>query len=174
LTRQTQTILYHLLPVAIWLLAAVGAVLPCFLIPSLVGEGEGRLVSYFVPAFLALFAVMVIGHISRHASAVEPSFLMAVFLGIASCWLPTVVFVVVPVWFYLAYRHLFNMRVFTASLVGLALVALWMAVCIYLEIMEIPSFEGREGVGLLSWIPTGAFLFAYIASTIARQTLRVR
>lgn len=166
--------MYHLLPVAFWLLAAVGAILPYFLNPSLSEEDGGRLVPYFVPSLLTLISVMVIGHISRHASAVEPSFLVALFLGIASYWLPTVVFLLVPVWFYLSYRHLFNMRVFTASLVGLALATVWMAVFVYLEIIEIPSFEGRDGVGFLSWIPTGAFLFAYIASTIARQNLRVR
>ena len=121
-----------------------------------------------------LLAALRLTHIPRHASAVEPAFQTAVLIGIASYWVPTVVFLILPAWIYLAYRHLMETRALLASLIGLALVAVWVAVFVYLGLIEMPSLEGRAGVGFLSWIPTGAFLVAYIASTIVRQNLRVR
>ena len=174
MTRQTQTILYHLLPIAFWLLAAGGALLPLFLTPSLEGRDGERLLLYFLPSLFVLIAVLLLTHIKRHASAVEPAFLVAVLLGVASCWLPTVVFLILPAWIYLAYRHLIEWRVIWATLIGLALVAIWVAVFVYFGLIETPSLEGRAGVGFLSWIPVGAFLLAYIASAIVRHNLRVR
>ena len=123
---------------------------------------------------LVLFAVLRLTHIHRHASAVEPAFQVAAFLAIASYWLPTVLFLLLPAWIYLAYRNLMEWRAVWATLIGLALVAVWVAVFVFLGIIEMPSLEGRAGVGFLSWIPTGAFLIAYIASTIVRQNLRER
>jgi hypothetical protein len=97
-----------------------------------------------------------------------------VLLGIASYWLPTVVFVILPIWGYLISRNIFSFRSVISTLMGLAFVAVWMAVFYYIGIIETPSLEGRDGVGFFAWIPTGAFSIAYIASKIARQNLRVR
>ena len=99
---------------------------------------------------------------------------MAVLLGIASYWLPTVVLLVFPAWIYLAFRNLMEWRAVWATLIGLALVAVWVAVFVFLGIIEMPSLEGRAGVGFLSWIPVGAFLIAYIASAVVRHNLCVR
>jgi MFS family permease len=167
LKRQTQTILYHTLPIAFWLLAVVGSALP-FLFLSF------PLVPYLCPALLALVSVMIIRHIKRHSSSVEQCFQVAVLLGITSYWLPTVVLLILPVWIYLVTRNIFSLRSFLSTLLGLALVAVWMAVFSYLGIIETPSLLGRAGVGYWPWLPTGAVLIAYIASTIVRQNLRVR
>ena len=129
---------------------------------------------YFLPSILVLFAVLRLTHIHRHASAVEPAFQVAAFLAIASYWLPTVLFLLLPAWIYLAYRHLMEWRAVWATLIGLALVAVWVAVFVFLGIIEMPSLEGRAGVGLLSWIPVGALLIAYIASAVVRHNLCVR
>ena len=176
MTRNTQTILYYLLPVAFWLLAIGGALLPVLLPNSQISilNSQYPILHYFLPSILVLFAVLRLTHIHRHASAVEPAFQVAVFLAIASYWLPTVLFLLLPAWIYLAYRNLMEWRAVWATLIGLALVAVWVAVFVFLGIIEMPSLEGRAGVGFLSWIPTGAFLIAYIASTIVRQNLRER
>ena len=174
MTRQTQTILYHLLPVAFWLLAAGGALLPVLLAPSLEGMDGERVLAYFLPSVLVLLATLRLDAVKRHHSAVEPAFQTAVLLGIASYWLPTVLALVIPVWIYLLYRHLMEWRAVWATLIGLALVAVWVAVFVFLGIIEMPSLEGRDGVGFLSWIPTGAFLIAYIVSAVVRHNLRVR
>jgi len=174
LTRQTQTILYYLLPVAFWLLAIGGALLPVFLLPSFRGGvGEG-LLNYFLPSVPVLLAALRLTHIHRHASAVEPAFQVAVLLGIASYWLPTVLLLLFPAWIYLAYRHLMETRAFLSSLLGVALVAIWVAVFVYLGLIEMPSLDGMTGVGYWAWLPSGAFLIAFIASSIARYNLRER
>lgn len=173
MTRQTQTILYHLLPVAFWLLAIGGAILPLFTIPSL-SEAQHSIIPYLLPSILVLLAALRLTHIPRHASAVEPAFQTAVLIGIASYWVPTAVFLILPAWIYLAYRHLMETRALLASLIGLALVAIWIALFAYVGIIKTPPFTEGIGVGLFAWIPVGAFLVAYIASTIVRQNLRVR
>lgn len=168
MTRRTQTILYHTLPIAFWLLAAVVCVATYLLSPSLVGR-EG--VGLFLPALLALICLIIIRRIPRHTSSVEECFQVALLLGIASCWMPTVLFLILPVWGYLIYQNLYSLRSFTATLIGFATVAVWVAVITYLSPFTIHLSLTKN---LWAWIPTGAVLIAFIASTIARQTLRVR
>ena len=130
----------------------------------------GYLWGYLVAA-VVLAVLLIITHIERHASSVEECFIISVMLGIASYWLPTVVFLTVPVYGYLVYRNVFSVRAFLASFIGLGLVAVWMAVLSRLEILDYPFQIAHNPY---AWIPTGSLLFAYIASTIARRILRVR
>ena len=162
--RQTQEILYHLLPVVFWLLAAGGIVVweifnPPFSIYN------------YIPGLLCLVSALLITHIKRHESAVMPCFQVAVLLGIAAYWLPSVLFLILPVWIYLGYRHLFDMRAFTAMLIGFALVAIWIVVG---NIFSIFHFQFSIVHNVHVWIPTGAILLAWLGATIVRQTLRVR
>ena len=172
--RQTQEILYYTLPIAFWLLAGVVSALPVFLSSSLEERSAEILLPYVLPALVTLISLMIVSHIRRHSSSVEQCFQIAVLLGIASYWLPTVVFVILPIWGYLISRNIFSFRSVLSTLMGLAFVAVWMAVFYYIGIIETPSLEGRDGVGFFAWVPTGAFSIAYIASKIARQNLRVR
>ena len=151
--------LYHLLPVVFWLSAIVGSILTY------------RHLSGYIVMLVALLAVHIIHRIPRRAESVEQSFQIALLLGIASYWLPTVIFLIVPIWLYLIYQNIFSLRSFLATLIGLALVAVWVAVFSKLSTF---NFQLQIGHNLSAWIPVGAFLFAYIASTIARQNLRVR
>ena len=171
MTRRTQTILYHTLPIAFWLLAAVVCVATYLLSPSLQGR-EG--VGFFAPAVLSLLSVLIVSRIHRHASSAEECFLVALLLGIASYWLPTVLFLILPVWGYLIYRNLYSLRSFTATLLGLATVAVWVAVLVVFGVIGNPWADFFATKNLWAWIPTGAVLIAFIASTIARQTLRER
>ena len=175
MNRQTQTILYYLLPVAFWLLAIGGALLPLFLTPSLERRDGERFLIYLLPSVLVLLATLRLDSVKRHESAVEPAFQAAVLLGVAAYLLPSVLSLVIPLWIYLSYRHLMEWRAVWATLIGLALVAIWVAVFVYIGIIPPPSFEGRDGVwGLLPWIPIAAFLIAYIASAVVRHNLRLR
>lgn len=175
LKRQTQTLLYHLLPVVFWLLAIGGCVLTYFLLPSLLGEDGSRPFLYgFLVAAIVLIVIGFIGRIKRHSSSVEECFLMALLLGIASYWLPTVVFLTIPMWAYLIYQNLFNGRSFLATLIGYALVAVWAAVFIFVGWIANPWAHFFASENALGWIPLGAILVAWLASTIARQILRVR
>ena len=114
--RQTQTILYHLLPVVFWLSAIGGSVLAY------------RQMSGYIVSIFALCAIHIIHRIPRWEEPVEQSFQVAVLLGIASYWLPSVLLLILPIWLYLMYRGLFGLRSVLATLIGLALVAIWAAV----------------------------------------------
>ena len=98
--RQTQEILYHLLPVVFWLLAIGGSMVP--LLP--VFDMSFCAMNYVV-ALIALICVGIIGRIRRHTSSVEECFQVALLLGIAAYWLPSVVFLIVPIWGYLIYQN---------------------------------------------------------------------
>ena len=164
MTRRTQNILYHLLPVVFWLLAAGGIIIWEIL------DLQSSIFNY-VPALLALISTALIHRIPRHTSAVEPCFQMALLLGIAAYWLPSVLFVILPIWGYLIYRNLFDLRAFLATLIGLATVAVWIVVGNALSLF---TFHFSLANNLFAWIPTGAVLLAWLASTIVRQNLRVR
>ena len=165
MNRRTQNSLYHLLPVVFWLLAAGGIVLWEIFTPYTLHF------TLYLPALLAWVSVLIIHRIPRHTSAVEPCFQMAILLGIAAYWLPSVLFVILPLWGYLIYRNLFDLRAFLATLIGLATVAIWVVVLSQLSII---NYQLSIANNLFAWIPTGAVLLAWLAATIVRQTLRER
>ena len=167
--RQTQVILYHLLPAVFWLLAVVGTTLPLLWI----SVPENYLWGFLVVS-LVLSCILILGHILRQTSTVEQCFQVAVLLGIASYWLPTVLFLILPMMMFLYYRHLFDRHSFLAVLIGFGLVAIWAAVFILLGWIANPWANFWAIENAWGWIPTGAILLAWLASTIARQNLRVR
>ena len=169
--RQTQIRLYYALPAVFWLLAVVGTILPITL------DSRLSTINYywgFLVTAIVLTCIVILGRIKRHESSAEQCFQVAVLLGVASYWLPTVVFLTLPIWIYLIYRHVFNMRSFVATLLGYAFVAIWAIVSVMMEWIANPwaAFFAKENA--LGWIPLGAILLAWMASTIARQNLRVR
>ena len=164
--RQTQTLLYHLLPIVFWLLAIGGSVL-------FYRTWEG-----YVVAILALICMYLITHIKRHASSVEECFEVGVLLSIAAYWLPSVLFLILPVWVYLIYKNLFSFRSFLASLIGCALVAIWVVVGNLFQLstfnFQLSTFNFSLSANLFAWIPAGSFLLAWLGTTIVQQTLRER
>lgn len=171
--RQTQVILYHLLPAVFWLLAIGGSLVPA--LPSLNTKLStlNYYCGYLVTAFV-LIVIVIIGRLKRHTSSIEECFQMALLLGIASYWLPTVLFLTLAFWIYLIYQNLFSFRAFIATLIGYAVVAIWAAIFIVLGWIANPWAHFFATENAWGWIPTGAILLAWLASTIARQTLRVR
>jgi hypothetical protein len=166
LKRSLQNTLYHLLPVVFWLLAAGVCVLPFLsFFPFHLSLFD------FLPALLAWVAAIILHRIRRHDSSVEQCFLTALLLGVAAYWLPSVVFLVIPAWGYLIYRHIFSFRSFLASLIGFAVVAVWLFLLAELAIID---FHFSLAYNLYAWLPTAAVLVAWIASSIVRNSLRVR
>ena len=164
MTRSTQKILYHLLPVTAWLLAIGGIVV------WEIYNVQFTIYNY-IPALLAWIAVLIIHIIPRHGDSVEPCFKVGLLLGIAAYWLPSVIILILPIWGVLIYRNLFGMRPFMATLLGLAVVAIWLAV---LNFFQLSTFNFQLAHNVRAWIPTGAILLAWLISTIVRQTLRER
>lgn len=173
--RATQNTLFHLLPVVFWLLAIGGALVPVILqftnyqLPITNNYYYG-----FLVAALVMLSIGIIACIKRHSNSVEECFQVSLLLGIASYWLPTVLFLIVPIWAYLIYQNLFSFRSFIATLFGLTVVAVWATVFIFLGWIANPWAAFFANENAWGWIPTGAILFAWMASTIARQNLRVR
>ena len=126
---------------------------------------------HFIPALAALLSVTIVRHIPRHTDSIQQCFQVAVFLGIASYWLPSVVFLIIPIWIYLIWKSIFNLRSFLATFIGLGLVAVWMVV---LEFLHLTHYTLHLAYNLYAWFPTGAILLAWLGTTIVRQTLRVR
>ena len=170
--RSTQNMLYHLVPVAVWSLALIGALVPVVLNRSSFNLQLSTSYYWGFPVSgIVLACLFLIGRIKRHTTSVEECFQVAVLLGVASYWLPTVVLLIFPIWGYLIYQNLFSFRSFAATMIGFAAVAIWMTVLHILSVIHYPLDDIENTWG---WIPTGAFLFAYIASTTARRILRVR
>ena len=160
--------LFHLLPVVFWLLAIGGSVLWFVL------RGDFQISAFlqaFLPAVIALISILLITSIKRHASSVEECFVVAVLLGVAAYWLLGIVFLIIPLLGYLYVHHLLELRSIAAALVGFALVAVWAYVLTQFSLIDYTFSLTKNAEG---WIPSGAFLFAYLASTIARRILRVR
>ena len=140
---------------------------------------EGYFWGYLVAA-LILLSIAILTHIKRHESAVEQSFQVAVLLGIASYWLPPVVLLIIPMWGYLYYRNLFDTRCLMASLIGFAMMALWVVVLHWIGMhysvfsFPLPWLEFWVNENAWGWIPTGALLLAWLGTTIVQQTLRER
>ena len=135
----------------------------------------------FVPTSLILTVILVLQHIDRHEIAVWQSFLSSLLIAIASYWLPTILFMLIPVIAFLIHGNHFNMRAFTAMLLGIATIAIWSLAFYLMKYYGISPFPFRfpwahffEAEQAWGWIPTGSFLLAWLASTIARETLRMR
>ena len=168
MTRQTQNILYHLLPVVFWLLA-IGGSISAYFLTSL--RTELSPLTYFLPPFLVLVSATIIRHVQKHSDSSEQCFVMALLLGIAAYWLPTVVLLALPAWIYLYYRNVFSFRSLLASLIGFATIAIWIVV---LNSVHFISYSVDFSLHLWGWLPTGLVFFAWLGTTIVQQILRVR
>lgn len=166
-------LLYHLLPVVFWLLAIGGTIVP-FLPIFPFSFSISHYCSGFFVALPVLICIWIISRIQRHTDSIEECFLVALLLGITSYWLPTVLFLIIPIWGYLIYQNLFSFRSFLSTLTGLSVVAVWASILIYVGWLSNPWSDFFAIENALGWIPLGAILLAWLASTIARQTLRVR
>jgi hypothetical protein len=167
--------LYHTLPAVFWLLAGACCVLAWFLSPS----PSGKVWDLYLPAALVLVVLLVVTRIQRHASSVEQCLWVGLLLGLAALWLPTVLFLVLPVWGYLIYRNIFSFRSFLSTLVGFAFVAIWTAVFLFcVSGSAVSGSFTSTGISffsnLLSWLPVAAVSSAFIASSATRHALRLR
>lgn len=164
---RTRNILYHLLPIVFWLLA-IGV---CVLYKVYYGSD----LFHFIPAVIGVLVWLIISRIKRHSSGVEECFQMGFLIGIASYWLPTIIFLCIPVWMYLVYKRLFSFRVLCATLLGLVVVAIYSSISIWMGWLDASPWLHFFAADLTyGWIPTGSVLLAYLFSTIARRNLRER
>jgi len=181
--RRTQNILYHLLPIAFWLLAIGGSIVPVIVLQAMHQSAFSlfSIFSYYLPALLVLIIYYFISRIRRYTNSVEECFWVGLLLGIASYWMPSVLLLTIVIWIWLVALNVFSFRSMLSSLIGMAVVAVWAAVLLILQEQELihigmtnswAEFFAKKS--LWAWIPIGAFSIAWFASTIARRNLRVR
>ena len=177
MNRREATILSRVLPIVFWTLAVAGTVGVPFILESFNLQLSTFNPNYwwgFAVTALVLFVIVIMERLDRHMIAISEAYASALLLGVASYWLPTVLFLILPVIGYLIYRNHFTLRSFSAILIGFATVAIWATVAIVLGWIGNPwaSFFAPEMAW--GWIPLGAVLLAWLASTIVQQNLRVR
>ena len=151
MNRRTSQILSRVLPIVFWTLAVAGTVGVPFLLSSLNLQFPSFNTNYwwgFAVAALVLSVIVILGRVDRFAIAVAETFQIALLLGIASYWLPTILFLTIPVIIFLIVRNHFNMRSFTAMLVGFMTIAIWAAVFIVLGWIENPWLRNLSVVPL--------------------------
>lgn len=166
-----------MLPIVFWTLAVAGSVGIPFLLSALEVQSPDFNENYwwgFAVSALVMAVIGILKKLDRHEIAIQESFGSALLLGIASYWLPSVLFLTITIIIYLVYRNHFSFRSFTALIIGFATVAIWATVAIVLG--WIPNnwaifFSSSIAWG---WIPLGSILLAWLGSTIVQQTLRVR
>lgn len=177
MNRHKATILSRVLPIVFWTLAVAGSVGIPFLLSALEVQSPDFNESYwwgFAVSALVMAVIGILKKLDRHEIAIQEAFSSSLLLGIASFWLPTVLFLTIPVIIFLIYYNHFSFRSFTAIIIGYATVAIWATVAIVLG--WIPNnwaifFSSSIAWG---WIPLGSILLAWLGSTIVRQSLRVR
>ena len=175
MTYQTRTILRRTLPVVFWLLAVGGAIALPFLLSTInVQLSTSNYYWGFLVAAVLLLVLYVLSHIDRHESAAQENFQVAVLLGIASYWLPTIIFATIPVWIFCMIRFAFNFRAFLATLLGYLTVAIHAALLVQLKWIDNVWADFFSPDFLWAWIPTGAVFLAWLGTTIVRKTLRER
>lgn len=175
MTYQTRTILRRTLPIVFWLLAVGGAIGLPFLFATL--HIPFSTINYwfgFLVAALLLVCLFILSHIDRHESSAQENYQVAVLLGIASYWLPTIVFATIPVWIFCALRFAFSLRAFLASLLGYLTISVHAAILIYVGWIDNVWAHFFSPEHLWAWIPTGAVFLAWLGTTIVQRSLRER
>ena len=171
MTYNQRILLHRLLPVVYWLLALGGSIaVPLgfgLVVPSKYWWG-------FVPAIFVLMSLAVSKRIDRHEPYVEQMFQIAVFLGVASYWLPTVIVLVVPFTIFGIWKATWNFRAILAIIIALGLVALYAAIFLYFGWIENTWVHAFEPDYAWGWIPLGAIMVAWLATTITRAILKDR
>ena len=175
--RRESQILSRVLPIVFWTLAVAGSCAFPFILSTFELQPANFSTNYwwgFVVTGVVLSIIVILQRLDRFEIAISKSFAIAFLLGLASYWLPTALFLAVPVIIFLVARNHFNMRSFTAMMLGYATIAVWATVFIFLGWINNSWTLFFAPEMLWGWVPLGSVLLAWVASTIARQILRVR
>ena len=171
MTYQTRVLLRRGLPVLFWLLA-IGS---CIAIPLGIGSDvPGNYWWGFAAGVCILLSCHALGKVDRHNPSAEEIFATSVLLSIASYWLPTVLFLLIPAWGFLIYVNAFSHKSLLATLLGCGTVAIYAVILVYFGLIENAWASFFSAAHAWGWIPAGAMWLAWLGSTIARQILRER
>lgn len=170
MTYQVRTILRRALPITFWLLAVAGCiVVPLTLFPLPANYWWG-----FLVAVLGLILIADLSHLDRHVSSARQGFDIGLLLGIASYWLPTVVFLTLPCWIFMMTRYSFRHRTLLGTLLGFVVVVIYALIGVACGWIENVWTEFFSPARLWGWIPVGAVFLAWLGSYLIREKLKDR
>ncbi|MCQ2323761.1 MAG: hypothetical protein MJZ53_02780 [Paludibacteraceae bacterium] len=129
MTLKQKQIIRYTVPAALWLLVGVG--LFCFYRFCPYPRWEGALTIFLIP--------LIFWKANRRRGAWAKEICSSVIcLGIASYWLPSIVFLTPLVWAYVAHWRFITDRMFIATALGYGIVAFYAAIAIYLGWIDNP------------------------------------
>ena len=160
------------LPIVFWTVGIGGSLVPAFVL-GFTGLNSNYYWGYAVAALL-LMVIAIFSRIKRHDTCEVQCFWLGLTLAVASYWMPTVLFFVLPFWIVLISRNVFTVRAIVATLVGVGFVAIYAAIAVWLGWITNVWASFFSPDYLWAGIPVGAILSAWLDSTIAKKTIRVR
>ena len=170
MTYQVRTILRRTLPITYWLLAVGG----CIAVPLFLWSSPANYWWGFLVAVLVMLVIWDLSHLDRHESSAQENFTMALLLGVASYWMPTVVFLNVPCWIFAMTRFAFRFRSFLGTFLGFMTVAIYAAIAIYLGWIDNVWADFFNHDYLWGWIPVAAIFTAWLATYYTIKALKDR
>ncbi len=165
MTYRTRQILRTTLPIAIWLLAAVG--IYCFYRFSPNPRWEGAL-------GLFLITPLYQRAVARHATCAKESFIAALVIGIASYWIPTVILLTPLIGWRIASYYTVQFKDVLAFLLGCATVAIYAVLFITLGWCRNRWACFFCPYLLWGWIPLLLVYFATKSAKIAHNWFKIR
>ena len=128
----------------------------------------------FAVGALILLSIHALKGVDRHDPSAEEIFVTSILLSIASCWVPTVLFLIIPAWAFLIYVNAFSQKSMLATFLGCATVAVYVVILVYFGLIENVWTDFFSPAYAWGWIPAGAMWLAWLLSTIVQQILRER
>lgn len=148
-----------------------------YLVALLLAPADGRhaLLIGLIPSTLVGLAVSILFSVEKHQDAApEEAFLASLLAGIASWWLPSLLFLLPFQYMFLQYRRAFDGRTFSASLMGLSVVALYAGLAIWQQWIPLSWYPFFRFSDLWTMVPTLLLLTIVIVLTNVQQDRRVR
>ena len=138
-------------------------------------DGRRALLVGLIPSTLVGLAISILFSVQKHQdSAPEEAFLASLIGGIASWWLPSLLFLLPFQYLFLQYRRAFDGRTFSASLMGLAAVALYAGLAVWQQWLPLSWYPFFRFSDLWTMVPTLLLLTIVLVLTNVQQDRRGR
>lgn len=143
-----------------------------FLVPA---DGRHALLIGLIPAVLIALAIRVLFSVEKHQdSAPEEAFIASLLGGVASWWLPSLLFLLPFEYLFLLRRRALDGRTFSGSLMALLVVAIYAALAIWQEWIPLSWYPFFRLSDLWTMVPILLILIVIFVVTNVQQNRRVR
>ncbi len=154
-----------------WAVGIGGSIVPVFASDN--GVPANYLWGYMVAALLQV-PEMLVSRIHLHRASEEACFWLGLMSGIASYWMPTVLFMILPFWIYIISRNFFTLRCIVSTMVGVGIVALYASLAIWQGWLTNVWVDFFALDRLWGWIPVCVIGLSWGATLLTRHILYIR